>query len=235
LELLDSRFGAAEPFNQEWLDAIISASPQLLLERDEETRSLFSVDNEDRIRWIIAHGLKTLLPAARATILKSAIQKASDLTVLTDVVRSLVGDLRSAGSKGKGEDDLGNEGGAIRTLLLQRVKEAASTGAIWNNARPSRLLWFWWGASADNEVKSFTADAMNSDVGLRTLLDATVNRVKSTAGDYDSVQRGWEEIVDLEALKQHAEKLTSSSNNEGNIKLAQRFLDALQRGRDDPF
>jgi len=76
---------------------------------------------------------------------------------------------------------------------------------------------------------------MKSEVGLRKLLDVTVSRVKSMAGDYDHVQKSWDKIVDLEVLREHAEKLVGPTNSETDSKLAQRFLDALRRGRDDPF
>jgi hypothetical protein len=118
---------------------------------------------------------------------------------------------------------------------LERVKEAASAGEIWNSAGPDRQLWFWWGTGADTEVKSFTSNAMTSEIGLRKLLDISVSRVKSTAGDYDHVQKSWEKVVDLDALKLRAEKLINSAGSDADIKLARRFLDALQRGREDRF
>lgn len=234
LELLDSRFSSEKPLSEEWLNAIISASSYLLLEPDEDRRALFSVDNEDRLRWIIVHGLKGLSQSSRASMLRSAISEAHDLTLLSDVVRSLVGDLNPEGSKGRDNDDLGDEGEAIRALLLERIKEAATTGAIWKNARPGHLLWFWWGSSGPDDVKSFTADAINSKNGLRALLDITVSRVRSTAGDYDHVQKSWEKIVDLDALETRAKQLVGSPN-ESEVRLAQRFLDALHRGRADRF
>ncbi|MGX4773846.1 hypothetical protein ACWAUC_29060 [Bradyrhizobium guangdongense] len=235
LELLDARFSSSASLNQEWLDAILAASPNLLLQPDEDRRAIFSIDNEDRLRWIIVHGFKSLSNSARASMLKAAIIKADDLSLLADIVRSFVGDLVAGGSSGRSKDDLGNEGEAIRTLLLERVKEAAAAGTIWKNARPGHLLWFWWGNSGPDEVKSFTNVAIDSETGIRGLLDVTVSRVRSTAGDYDQVQKSWEEIVDLEALESRAKQLIGSSENEADVRLASRFLDALQRGRNGRF
>ncbi len=236
LDLLQSKFTSTQKLNQEWLDAIISASPYLLSKKDEDSQFFFSVENEDRLRWIIVRGLRQLSTPDQINLLKSAIQTAGDLTVLTDVVRSVTGDSNPDGSKTTRQDfSWGTERTIIRDLLLGRIKSASETGEIWTQARPDRLLWFWWGTDAAGEVKSFTERAMSSPIGLKKLLEISVSEVKSTAGNYERVPSSWEKIVDLDALAKFASELLKTKNSDIDDKLARRFLAALARGREDPF
>ena len=236
LELLDSKFSSAPELNQEWLNAIIAASPDLLSEKDEESKFLFSVDNEDRLRWIIVNGLRQLSPAAQIGLLKSAIITAGDLTVLTDVVRGIIGDANPDYTKAHREGfDFGDDESVIRNLLLDRVRVAAATGDIWGQARPDRLLWFWSGSGAASELSTFADKAMTSSVGLRKLLEITIGKVRSTAGDYERVPKSWEKIVDLNALRKLASELIEAPNDDSDIKLARRFLDALEKSKSSSF
>jgi len=222
--------------SQEWLDAIIAASPDLLSKTDEDSKSLFSVDNEDRIRWIIVHGLRQLPSELQITLLKSAIETAVDLTVLTDIVRGLIGDLDPDGSKvSRDRFNFGDQETVIRELLLGRIRAAASTDNVWDQARPAHLLWFWWGANELDEVKAFVEKTMTSPVGIRKLLEITINRVRSTAGDYDRVPVSWEKFIDLKALRKRAVELIEAANSDGDVGLARRFLAALEKGRNDTF
>ncbi len=94
IELLDAEFRSGRSLTDEWLKAIVEESSGLLTKKDEQP-GLFSVENEDRLRWLIINALEKLPIEERATILKSAIQDAPDLTVLADVVRSMAEDSAS--------------------------------------------------------------------------------------------------------------------------------------------
>jgi hypothetical protein len=235
LELLDSKFSSTQQLDENWLNALIAESPELLSKKDQDTRSFFSIDNEDRLRWIVVHGLKELPSAEQINLLKSAISTAKDLTVLTDVVRGIFGDSNPEGSNNhrSGFSFNDEESAAIRKMLVSRIKEIAEAGDIWSQARPDRILWFWWGTDAEDEVKAFTNRAMASAVGLRTLLDVSVRTVRSTSGDYESVSPSWEKIVDINALSERATELINTANNENDVRLAHRFLEAMEKGRKD--
>ena len=124
---------------------------------------------------------------------------------------------------------------SIRELLLARVKELARTNQIWSQSQPNSILWFWWGSDREMEVNKFTNRAMDSEAGLRGLLRVTVSVVRSTDGDYEHVNASsWSKIVDLNKLAEHARTLKSGADG-ADQRLAERFLNALDRGRKDPF
>jgi len=113
---------------------------------------------------------------------------------------------------------------------------AAKTSEIWDQAKPDRLLWFWFRPRTKQTKLRFFADkAMTSSVGLRKLLEITISKVRSTAGDYERVPKSWEKIVDLNALGKHAAELIEAANNDRDVRLARRFLDALEKGRSGSF
>jgi hypothetical protein len=76
---------------------------------------------------------------------------------------------------------------------------------------------------------------MASDAGLRGLLDITVGLVRSSEGDYERVNVSvWSKIVDVDELAARAEAL-SRDHREPYRRVAQRFVDALEKGRTNPF
>lgn len=236
IELLDSEFSSRKILNHEWLHSIIEESPLFLVAKDEEAKFLFHVSNEDRLRWLIQNGLEKLPAGERAPLLESTIRSASDFSILSDIIRGITGDIQPEGAKPETRDrfSLHNATESIKALLLQKVRNLADANILWHQARPENLLWFWWGSNNEDEVKAFTQKAMNTPVGLLSLLKISVNLVRSTSGDYERVSPTWEKIVDLKALSERAHMLTKTGN-EAEIQTANRFIDALARGRTDRF
>jgi hypothetical protein len=237
IELLDTEFSIGKILDESWLKAIIKESPELISESDEETKFLFTVDNEDRLRWLIVNGLAKLSPEEAATLLKSAIRSADDLTVLVEVVRGLVGDSHPEGAQSAHDHrrvHLGDEAENVREMLVDRIRGLALTEEIWNQAKPANLLWFWWGTNKEAEVKAFTSKAMSTPLGLTGLLRASISRVISSAGNYERVSPTWAKLADLAEVRRHAEALIRSSD-EANTPLAERFLAALKRGQESSF
>jgi hypothetical protein len=167
----------------------------------------------------------------RVELLKKAIETATDLTVLCDVVRGLIGDKNPEGARDRSErSGIGTDAGAIRTKLLYRVRALAFTSEIWSQARPSHLLWFWWGCELQGEVLDFTISAMETKAGLLGLLDAAIGMVTSSSeGTFERVNKDmWSKIVDIGRLTSKAEKLKMSSE-ERERDIAIRFLNAAAR------
>ena len=149
--------------------------------KDEDRRSFFSYDNEDRLRRIILRGLDRLPLDRQASLIKTAIVNAKDLSVLSDVVRGLFGDKNAEGIKRQQQKEFSDEDiSAVQQLLADRIVEIAEADQFWQQARPSRLLWFWWGTGAEKDVKTFTENAMKSQNGLRGLLETMPSEVKSS-------------------------------------------------------
>lgn len=235
LELLDAEFSTRRSLDDDWLSVILKESPDLLDQGDEQRLSFFSFNNLDRLRALLFHGLKNVAASEAARLLKSAISSADDLSLLADLVRSLLGDTHPDGATHERmRVDLDHQAESIRELLLGRVRELSSTNDIWSQARPEQLLWFWWGSNNESEVKSFTSNSMDTLVGVKALLRITPGTVVSSEGNFERVGRTWNKIVDLDLLSRRAEALLINGS-EADALLAKRFLEAVKRGRESSF
>jgi hypothetical protein len=236
LEALDGAFGVRRPFNLDWFKALVDAGPSFIAMGDHTTQFLYTFDNSDRLRWILIHALDGLLPENRAQLMQGIIPEARDISLLCDIFRTIARDLHKQGAKDERQTpSFGDSTESIREALLARVRELARTNQIWSQSQPDRILWFWWGSDRQIEVNEFTDRAMDSGDGLRGLLHVTIGVVRSTEGDYENVNSSsWSKIVDLNKLAERAGTLKSSPD-EADQRLAERFLNALDRGRKDPF
>lgn len=236
LEALDGAFGVTRPFNLAWLQALLHFAPSYVAARDEAAVFLYTLDNADRLRWIIIHALEGLLPENRATLMLAAIPETKDISILCDVVRTIARDLNPEGAG----DELysagfGDHTSAVRNALLARVRSLAQSNEIWAQAEPSHILWFWWGSDLQAEVREFTSQAMETEKGVRGLLDAPVSVVHSTEGNYEHVAiSNWSKLVNLDELASYAHEIIELSSDESDRKLAERFLTALEQGKKRP-
>jgi hypothetical protein len=198
--------------------------------------SLWMIDNADRLRWVLIHALEQLLPENRAGLVRAVIPRLSDISVLCDLVRTIAGDRNPNGERTERElSGFGELTDTIRDELLGRVRYFAQTNQIWSQSQPNRIIWFWWGCDLETEVRNFTNVTMDTYGGLRGLLKATVSLVRSSGGDYEHVHvPTWSKVVDIDKLAARARSLMSGSD-ETDRHLAERFLRALDRGKDSPF
>lgn len=233
LEALDGAFNAERPFTLDWFMAILAIAPTFIVASDENVRVLFQIDNLDRLRWAVRSGLDSISSDQRIEYFKYAIQNCDDISLLTTLMRDAAGDNRpDARENNEKKDYFGQQETVLRTSLMERIRLLSqNTEAFWNQASPKHILWFWWGSNFGSEVQEFTRRTMDTTVGLRGLLNATINTVRSSSGDYESVQKGWSSIVDLQELEKRAQQLLTGPDGQ----LASRFLAALKRGRESSF
>jgi hypothetical protein len=132
----------------DWLRALLNASPIYIAAGDENVGFLDVSDNSKRLRMIVIGALEKLEPEERAPLIASVIPETNDLSVLCEVFRSVAGDRRpegvvrtriSAASSGDKTD-------MVREQLLASVRDLAATGAIWRQAVPRDIVFFWWGS-----------------------------------------------------------------------------------------
>jgi hypothetical protein len=231
LEQMDYAFDKRHRFDDKWLRALVDIGPSFIKARDEVIPFLFSTDNRDRLRRIVLHALEPLRTEERAQIFEVVIPHAKDVTLLADLIRTIAGDVAATGSRNSySAATLGDSTPAIRDMLVTRIRGFAKRGEIWSRASPAVVLWFWWGSGYEKEIRIFTERAIKKHgVGLRSLLNECVNLVRSSAGDYENVQReSWSKFVDLELLAAKAKGLLKAESDEDK-KLAQRFLTALAK------
>jgi hypothetical protein len=239
LELLDGAFSNEKRLTSDWLKALIELSPRLIAARDE-AGDFFAISNDDRLRYLVVHALKPFAPEERAALLLDVLRSVEDISLLCEVFRTVARDLHPVGATENGNDEynLGDRTDEVRRKLLARVRQLAKSNKnFWRQANPSAILWFWWGCDLEAEVRKFTSRAMRTKTGLLGLLKAAIGRVRSSSGDYEQVSRkSWDHVVDTEQLAQRASRLLRDSQSSDEEKaLADRFLAALERGKDHPF
>lgn len=230
LDSLSGAFSELNPLTAEWLLGFLEASPYFIINRDDSAE-LFGSDNLQRMRWVIIDGVKNYDSRRRYDIFVFAIQNAQDLTLLSVVVRGHTTDRWSeAKNEAREKDFFGAWGDELRDRLLTRIREVVRIGRFWEQADPGALLWFWASTGFQEEVRRFTDDAMDTAVGLRVLLSASISLVRSSSGNYEQVSSYWTKVVDLEDLESRARAWALESSSEDQA-LAQRFLAALDRAK----
>lgn len=236
LDALNGAFEGAHPFTVKWLKALVDVSPYFITNPDYEPE-MFGIDNFQRLRWIIRSGFERVDPNPRFEAFADVIPQSRDLTLLCDYVRTYTPDWNPKGGTREvsGGPYFGGRDKELRRLLLDQVKSLASSKAIWSQADPGRLLWFWWSCDQEDEVKEFTSAALEDPDGLRSLFRAALSLVRSSGGNYQSVSRGWSSIVNLDDLAARAKILDDSRSSSEDRALAQVFLAALDRGRKSDF
>lgn len=229
LEELERAFSGARPFTLEWLRAILDYSKSYILARDETARFLFTVDNAHRLWRILAKGFESVNLEARSSLIKQVIPTAPDITALCEFFRAVAGDKHPEGSKdGRIESaGFGDDTEAIRKALVDRIRQLATSGELWFQAEPAKLLWFWWGCDLAQEVRDFTNRAMNNPLQLPSLLLASITQVHSSEGNYEVVSHQYSFIMDLAKAKVMAEQLLNSNGPDDEMVIARRFLTAF--------
>jgi hypothetical protein len=233
LQELRAAFRSGKPMNQEWLEAIVDASPGYIIVADKTEAFLISEDNQDRLRRAVLDGLVRLAPTDRAEVFKRAIQHASDLSLLCDVFRSIEGDVHPSGARNDRvrEASFGDAAEPLRSLLTAKISRLSVDDRIWDQAQPGSVLWFWWGCDLEGTVQDFTRSEMEKPEGIRQLLRLPVQvAYSSSEGRFEHVPSYWSRIVDLQRLAKIAEQWSSDPQTpEEDRVLARRYLEAFQR------
>lgn len=221
------KFSPLDPMTRDWFDALVAAWPYF--RRVESESALFISSNSQIIRGSIRRGLEQLEPAVALEILISSINKAADISVLADLARHFIGDVREEGAQSRSvllsiyADD-------IRYQLLTRVQQLAKTGEIWKQSDPWGILWFWHQAIDTDDVKTFIEDEVSRDEPFTQIARGAIDRVYSSTGTYERVNpRSLAHITNPNAIRLAAQKRLSSNDEELRA-LAERFLRAIEAG-----
>ncbi len=235
-DILSAHFERDIEITQAWIDAILLNSRDLI-QVDDATTGVFSFSTTDRLRILLIRALEQLNEERRAELFIQAISAAEDLTLLCEVFRSIAGDLRVDGVKpGRVGFGFGAPTEMLRNQLLARVRRLAMSGAIWSQAEPGKLLWFWWGSGDEQEVKTFVSRAIKTDDGLYNMLDITIGKVSSSSGNFERVnEKSWSNIVNIEELEEAAKSIVANPGKTTDHARAHRFLQALKIGREEDW
>ncbi|MBX4888776.1 hypothetical protein [Rhizobium bangladeshense] len=227
LELLEETMRNRADTRQQWIIALLDNASLLLTDEGWESSRLFEPSSEDLVRIMLTQVLMASSQDDRVGLLKEVVKHASDVSLLCELVRSITGDAEPAGTTFK-PDSLGDATQEVRDLLLDRVQRLAADGGLSAQIRPGPILWYWWGCGYADQVRAYTNQLMTTNEGIRLLLEIPISYVRSTAGNYERIDRkSWEKIIDLRQLEEHARLLAKSTDEEG-ARLALRFLDALR-------
>ncbi len=228
LTIAEDVMSAQNPNLAEWFGAIVDKPSIFMDERGWETAPPFTRSFRQQASIVIESALLALPLERRARILERTIRSARDISLLSILVRTLARDVNPQEPYASSEA-LGGYTNQIRDLLLKRVRVMARDGSLLGQYRPSGILWFWWGAGQVEAVRRFTEVAMDSKAGLPVLLRMPISLVKSTAGNYERIDRAdWQNLLDLDRLEMRAMLLAHSEDPE-NEAIAQRYIAALHQ------
>ncbi len=236
LDILGSAFEGVITITNSWLNAIVLNSVDLIQKYDD-VGGAFSFSNADRLRSLIVKALDRLSAEERGQVFSASISVADDLTLLCGVFRTIAGDVRTDGvNPGRVGFGFGDWTDRLRDQLLIRVRELAVTAQIWSQASPRDLLWFWWGSVEGQEVYEYVSRSIDSSAGLSSLLEITIGQITSSSGSFERVNHKiWSEIVDMARLEQVALSILANAANPDDQARADRFLKALEKGRNEDW
>ena len=237
LGVLEEGFASGKPLlSSEWIRAVLDVSPIFLRARDVKPSGfLYRTTNEERLRWLLVRPMRDMSPDERASLIRPNIADVLDISLLCDVVRSMVGDVTADGAKPPyGQNALGSKTDELRERLVARVREIAADGKFWSQALPGNILWFWRNSDHQTDVKHFTSSSLADRNNIEKILVVPVSEVVSTAGNYFQVQSTWNNVIDLDTLDTIADELIQSGTDEQK-KAAERYLGARKNARESPF
>lgn len=235
LDFLTAALSERGAFTSEWFYRLMKVSPMYILHRERKPWDLLSDDGLLIFDRLLFQILRPLSPDERYFVIAEKLGQLEDLSVFAGFFRSAAGDTNPDGSRTKDVPFFGERTEDLRDQLVARVRQLADSGQFWEQISPIQLLWFWWGANHEKEVKEFLLKSMEDPSTLKNVLDASISPVLSSAGNYERVSRSFERLIDLSILKAKALDLLEREPNEENTTTVARFIRALERTEDRSF
>lgn len=234
LEVLVSEFGDGHPIPLPWLNALVKHSRTITEFKDAKDTFWNRRDNYQRMANAVFRGLDATEETARPDLILHAMEEAQDFSLLAHVLRSAIGNPKSDQSSRQRLSFAGSED-AVRDAMIDKIKELAKADAIWQQAKPADLIWFWHQGSPGKDAYEYLNRQAHRPEMFVHLVDLLVSTVSSsTEGDYEQVAQSQNEVIDLNLLKSKAEEYASNPENPSHDQ-ANRFLKAYERGVRDPF
>lgn len=234
LEFLTAALSQRGAFSSEWFYRLMMVSPMYILRRERKPWDLLSDDGFMIFDRLLFQALRPLSPDERYLLIVEKLSQLEDLSVFAGFFRSAAGDTNPDGSRTKDVPFFGARTEELRDQLVAMVRQLALSGQFWDQISPVQLLWFWWGANHEEEVREFLLKSMHDPTTLERVLDASISPVVSSAGNYERVSRSFERLIDLNVLKERALDLLDRAPNE-NTTTVTRFLRALERSESSSF
>lgn len=234
LELLADEFNHGDKLDHDWLLQLANIGPYFTRHRDEKPMLLWEIDNERRLEQIIFNGLRRKNPEERSELFLGVIPAADDVTLLCDVFRTLEGDTHSNdGAKRSADVNFGDNALEVRTQLGRRTLRMLDDQSVWNQGSPRQIFWFLYGSGSGDKVMQCISDALQHPELRSNVFELPISKVRSTGGDYDHVADYWSKLMNLDELEKEARGIVLGGEAGVEKVAAERFLNALERGRRD--
>jgi len=195
---------------------------------------------EDRLGRLLATHLAILAPQDRARCFAEALEGLAgakeDISLACAVFRSLSAEGGEEAVSDRREDCFGTATQVLRDSLYDRIQGLARSGALWSQASPATLLWFWFSCGQEQEVYQFTQKAMRDPAFAARLFAVPVDRLLSDGAIHEVVlARRWSKLLDLHGLEKPALDAALQGATRDIRKSARRFLDAFANGKSDLY
>lgn len=231
LDDLRNHYGDGTAISFEMAHALVAVSADLIRLRDEST-GFFSEDNARRLSSILVRGLDATPTDQRAALLLKLITKASDYSLMAAVTRTAIGALsgNDGGRSGLAMDEKGRQQAV--SLLMKEIRKLAASGKIFDQARPSTLVWFWH-TGEPNEVRQFIDTSARSERYFPSVVDIVVGTITSSdRGRYEVVSKEANQIATIDLLDSVAAKNLRSGRSSVS-QAAKRYFEARRNDDED--
>lgn len=212
-----------------WFIALIDSAGIVFEVAPKRAQSMFTLDADQHLTMILSDLLKRQQPETRGRWVERATVEVSDVSMLCAAFTYMAGAKNSRPAEGIDPKAFGDQTESIRENLARRVALEADKDLIFSLCHPRNVLWFWDGAGHSADVLRYTNGVIEYDAGLKSLLELTIGLVRSTAGNYERVNRNtWAGIIDIDKLERKAGVAAADPSHIAKD-AAQRFLEALKR------
>ncbi len=230
------------------VDAFITAIFDIGDKISDAVRQMFEVPRLWRAGYLIQHCLEKLQDVdARASVLGNAMRNTTGLILPLEFLDLITPDSSDGSNSGKGRLLPEHTVLELRKIGIQKLRDAASSGALASHQKVARLINFWRKWGQPKEASEYADEITKSEAGILRLLKSFV--LRSTGhqlGDYVATERRYirgqdiELLIAADVLEARLKHFPLEKLTEEEGVAVRAFEEAMERRRagksdDDPF
>lgn len=196
---------------------LISSLWSLEKQIDEDKSGAFDFDNVpiQVIRTVYFSLSKAVVKSKRAELLKRSIEKVNNIYYPTRFISTIEGESKKETGRG-GEpllSELDIDG--LKSQIIQRIEVMAESDKLIEEDNFIYLLFRWKEWGSEDKVRDYIGNLIKEKPGLLIFLRKSVNRVLSTAGDYDRIsKKSINQLYPIEEVEKLVAQITNREIND---------------------
>lgn len=168
------------------LASLLTIGDEIAGVKDKETKQLFTIDNDLRIIRIIYQLLPRLTQERRYDALHNAMKKGQAVSTMAQTVSVFSSEHGRYGADSTEPENerlfTASQMDKLEGVLLDKIKELATEGSIFEAPNPDRLLYWWKTLGNEDDVQGWVQRSLEADQNLAAFVKAFGGWVTSQSG-----------------------------------------------------